>query len=108
MKPGSNSREILLLTTTSYSKRQLCEMDAPEKNNIHNPAEQLEAACWNGLLDDILQGTFEPLAQGNKIFLWQVEKEDSFLRISMGEIPPEFERQYTLDPHIFLIEQELN
>ena len=108
MKPDSNTREILLLTTSSFSKRQLCETDSQEKNSVPDPAEQLEAACWNGLLEEILNGVITPASPGNKLFLWQVEKEESCLRLSMGDCPPEFEKQFTIDPHIFLPVQELN
>lgn len=106
MKPGSNTIEILLSTTSSFSKRQLCETDAQEKNRIPNPAEQLEAACWNGLLEEILNGIISPTE--NKLYLWQVEKEEGCLRLSMGDTPPVFEKQFTIDPNIFLAVQEWN
>lgn len=108
MKPDSNTREVLLLTTSTFSKRQLCETDAPEKNKTHTPAEQLEAACWNGLLEEVLTGIIEGSSTANKIFLWQVQMEKFYLRLSMGDCPPAFEKRYTLDPHIFLCEQEMN
>ena len=109
MKPDSNSREILLLTTTSFSKRQLCERDSKENNSLPNPAEQLEAACWNGLLDEILTGINEPSAKvGEKLFLWNVENESSYLRLSMGDCPPSFEKEFSLNAHEFLSEQEWN
>ena len=108
MKPESTTREVLLLTTTSFSKRQLCEKDGKEREQLPDPAEQLEAACWNGLLDDILRGTNPSPSGDNKLFLWQVEKEKSFLRLSMGDCPPVFEKRFTLDPHIFLYFREMN
>jgi hypothetical protein len=108
MKPDSDTREILLLTTSSFSKRQLSETDAQEKNSTPNSAEQLEAACWNGLLEEILSGIITPSSAGNKLYLWQVEKEESCLRLSMGDCPPVFEKQFTIDPHIFLPVQEWN
>jgi hypothetical protein len=98
----------LLLTTSSFSKRQLSETDATDKNRIPTPAEQLEAACWNGLLEDILKGVITPSTAGNKLFLWQVEKEASCLRLSMGDCPPVFEKEFTIDPHVFLATHELN
>jgi hypothetical protein len=104
----SDTREILLLTTTSFSKRQLCETDPKEKNINRTPAEQLEAACWNGLLGEVLKGVMEISPVTNKLFLWQVDKEKSYLRLSLSDSPPVFDKQFTLDPHIFLSEQEMN
>lgn len=54
MKTDSIIQEIWLMTTTTFSKRQLCEMNSQEGNRCVIPAEQLEAACWNGLLDELL------------------------------------------------------
>ena len=107
MKPGSNSHEILLLTTSSFSKRQLCETDVKDPGKIPNPAEQLEAACWNGLLDEILDGVIEH-PSGEKLFLWQIEKEASCLRLSMGEVPPEFDKEFSLNAHEILSTREWN
>ena len=108
MKPDSNTREVLLLTTSTFSKRQLCETDVQEKNATHTPAEQLEAACWNGLLEEVLTGITEGSSTANKIFLWQVQMEKSYLHLSMGECPPVFEKQFMLNPQIFLHEHVMN
>ncbi|HEY6977079.1 MAG TPA: hypothetical protein VH396_12375 [Chitinophagaceae bacterium] len=107
MKNNSIFREILFVTTTSFSKRQLCETDVLEKNCNLAPAEQLEAACWNGLVDEVLPETMHlPFTQ--KLFLWQVEMRNSFLRLTMGLCPPVLEEEYTLDPYCFLYSQEMN
>jgi len=107
MKTNSVIREILFVTTTSFSKRQLCETDAQDRSSNLAPAEQLEAACWNGLVDELLPEIMHfPFAE--KLFLWQVEMRESYLRLSMGISPPVLEKQFTLDPHNFLCRQEMN
>jgi hypothetical protein len=107
MKNNSIFREILFVTTTSFSKRQLCETDAMERDRNLAPAEQLEAACWNGLVDEVLPETMHlPFTQ--KLFLWQIETRKSYLRLSMGLCPPVLEEEYTLDPYNFLYSQEMN
>jgi hypothetical protein len=107
MKNNSVFREILFVTTTSFSKRQLCETDAEERGSNLAPAEQLEAACWNGLVDEVLPETMHfPFTQ--KLFLWQIEMRKSYLRLSMGLCPPFLEEEYTLDPYNFLYSQEMN
>ena len=107
MKNNSIFREILFVTTTSFSKRQLCETDAGERDSNLAPAEQLEAACWNGLVDEMLPEIMHlPFTQ--KLFLWQVEMRKSYLRLSMGLSAPSLEEEYTLDPYNFLYSQEMN
>ena len=108
MHPSSITREILMMTTTSFSKRQLCETDAEERNSHIAPAEQLEAACWNGLLYELLPEIMHKPSDGEKLYLWQIQMRKSYLRLSMGTCPPVLEKQFTLDPHIFLCNQELN
>jgi len=107
MKPALNNHEILLFTTTSFSKRQLCDKDPEDKNGPRSNTEQLEAACWNGLLEDVLREVISA-PPGHKLFLWEVETEKSYLRLSMGETRPTFENSAALDPHIFLSEQPMN
>ena len=107
MKNNSIFREILFVTTTSFSKRQLCETDAQERTSGLAPAEQLEAACWNGLVDEVLPEIMH-LPYTQKLFLWQIETRKSYLRLTMGLSAPILEEEYTLDPYCFLYSQEMN
>jgi len=91
MKPHSFKREILLVTTSSLSNRQFCEKDSQEKNANLSPAERLEAACWNGVLYEILPEIMHDLPSGEKIYLWQVEMKQSCLKLNIGTVNPEFE-----------------
>ena len=104
----SNTLEILMFTNTSFSGRQLCELNAQERNGNLTPAEELEAACWNGLLDEMLPEITQRQAYNDKLFIWQVETRKSYLRISMGVCPLIPAVRFTLDPHILLLKKELN
>jgi len=108
MKPSTIIREILMMTATSFSERQLCEIDTPDRNNHLSPAEKLEAACWNGLLQELLPEIMHNPPGSEKLFLWQVEMRKCYLRLSMGVCSPVLENRLTLDPHIFLCEMEMN
>jgi|SRR3954447_11163364 hypothetical protein len=107
MKDNSISREILFVTTTSFSKRQLCKTDMQDKRNDLAHEEQLEEACWNGLVDEMLPEIMHfPFTQ--KLFVWQVEMRRCYLRIIMSIRPPVLEKQCTLDPFIFLCKEKMN
>ena len=108
MKPNPIIKEILLVTTTSFSQRQLCEIDVTERNNYLTPAEQLEVACWNGLVDELLPEIMQKSSDGEKLFLWSVEMRKSYLRLSLGACSPILEKCFTIDPHIFLTQQEMS
>lgn len=108
MIPHSNTREILLVTTTTFSKRQLSETNTKEKTCQPTPVEQLEAACWNGLVNELLPEIMSKSVAGEKLFLWQIETGRSYLKLNLGASLPVFEKRYTLDPNIFLSSQQIN
>jgi len=109
MKPISVNREILLVTTSSFAQRPFCETESPEGTNGLAPAEQLEAACWNGLMSELLPEILSSSSTlEEKIFLWQVETRTSYLKLNLGASNPEFERQFTIDPGVFVCEKNMN
>ena len=45
---------------------------------------------------------------GNKLYMWQVWKTNSFIEIELGEIPEEKEKYFSIDPYSFLPEYNLS
>lgn len=74
MKTKNMQQEILLLTTSTLSQREWCEKDASNKESFSSH-EQLENACWNGLLYEIIP---EVMRQERNFFLWQISAGKSF------------------------------
>jgi len=105
MKPYSNIHEILLSTTSSFSHRQLCERIDPEKSNLTSE-EELEAACWNGLLNELLPEIMPSGAE--RLFLWNIEARSCFLTINMAAYPSVTDTFYSIDPYIFLGNKQMN
>jgi len=108
MKPSSPSREILLVTTSSFSARQFCEKEPQDKSASLSPAERLEAACWNGLLNEIVPEIMDDTDGEEKIYLWQVETRSSYLKLNLGTVNPEFEVEFTIDPNVLIYRKEMN
>ena len=106
MKPETTYQEILLLTTSRFSKKQFCENDIqPGELSPGNAPEQLEKACWNGLLGDMLP---DVIKRNSKLYLWQIENHKTFLWISLGLQFPVIENFYALDPGFFLCCRQMN
>ena len=103
METNSTQQEILLLIGTKFSSRHYSEQD--DKNHL-TQKEQLEEACWNGLLQDMLPELYE--AHGNKLYMWQVWETNSFIEIELGELPEEKEKYLSIDPYSFLPEYFLS
>ena len=107
MKTDSTQQEILLLTGTTFSKREWCETTSGDKNNLTSK-EQLEEACWNGLLQEILPEIYMLPESQNKLFIWQIKEGKSFIELELGEIPGETDNQLSINPYSFLHFQSLN
>jgi hypothetical protein len=95
-------QEILLVTNSTLSKRQLCETGTRNSIKHLSETEQLEEACWNGLLHEILPEVIEKSSAGNQLPLWQIRHGTSLLEIELGDPIPFFKGECSINPHNFL------
>ena len=108
METNSTQLEILLLTGTSFAARQCCEKDDFGNPNPMSPVDQLQAACWNGLLPEMLPEVLENPTPGKQLYLWEVHETDSFLELELGEHPEQKDRYYSIDPYSFMTTESYN
>lgn len=101
MKKKPVNQEILLVTSTTFAGREWHEKDGGS-NSHKSRDEQLEEACWNGLLEEMLPGLIERAASGNRLFLWQIIRCSAFLEIDLSEIPVSRDSRFSVNPHNFL------
>ena len=101
MEPQTTQQEILLITGTSFSSRQCYQKEDPGNPDHLTEIEQLEEACWNGQLQEMLPEICEQSAN-KKIYLWQIKEAYSFIEIELGELPEEKEKYFSIDPYTFL------
>ena len=90
-------QEILLLTGTTFSQRQLCENDAKDDSNHLSESEKLEEACWTGLLDELLP----EIITNKKLYIWQIGDTEFSLQIELSEYPSK-QKQFSINPYYFL------
>ena len=108
MKTNFAQQEILLMTGTSFSSRQWCEKNDQDNQNQLTEKEQLEEACWNGLLQEMLPEIYGKTCGDTKLYLWQIREAVSFIEIELGELPGEKEKYFSIDPYSFLQMQSLS
>jgi len=109
MKPQATHQEILLLYSTGLLKRQLClDNNDPESKKGLSPLEQLEKACWDGLLTEMLPGVILNPATGSRSFVWEVFTTKMLTYISMGSDPYIEKRKVSIDPCYFYQSLPLN
>lgn len=99
MKTNSTQQEILLITKSSIAQKEWCKNKYDMQKNL-TPEENLEEACANGLLPELLPEVFN--TNNNKMYLWQMHPGFSFLQLELGEFPLAIQKEFSLDPHNFL------
>jgi hypothetical protein len=108
MEKNSTQQEILLLTGTSFSSRQCFEQEDTDSPGRLSERQQLEQACWDGLLSEFLPEICSKPLLDKKIYLWKVKEALAFLELDLGEFPVAKDQQFSIDPYAFLELQGLN
>lgn len=94
------TQEILLMTTTALSQRLWCEKDCLCSNRNVSPAEHLEGACRNDLLDELFPGIIE--SSHRPLFLWQVRRCEFCIQIELCEYTLLTNNRFSIDPYLFI------
>ncbi len=108
MENKSTQQEILLMTGTSFASRQWNEIDETGERKNLTEIEQLEQACWNGLLQYALPELYEETEGAKKRYLWQIREATSFLELELGEFPQDTDHYFSIDPYSFMKERSNN
>lgn len=106
MTPNSTNHEVLLFMGTSFSKKQLCEKDCKQPDN--SLTGQLQRACWNGLIFEILPDILDYPAQTSSIYTWEVTPAEHFIDVKIGAAPYSVEYGMSVNPYFFLLEKNFN
>ena len=95
-------KQEILLVPSAFSSKQLCEKNASDKCRHLSQAEQLEEACWNGLLDELLGDIIERCASGKRLNLWQIHMGEYLLEVELCNYPQPNVRQLSINPEFFM------
>ena len=100
---NTHCHEILLFTGTSLTNKQFANTGENRKGRKYSPIEELEKACWDGILYEMfpeILGSAYPKCQS---FLWHVLTGKNFLYINIGETPVVAEHDTSIDPYFFMM-----
>ena len=101
MKPENIHHEILLFTDNSFSQREFCSRDEKGSGRKLSPVEELERACWAGMLFEMLPELTAYSLPGSKMFIWNIRSAERFLLINQGTDPHPVEAFFSIDPQLF-------
>ncbi len=104
MKAAINHHhEILLFTGTSLTNKQLTNTEGNSQGRKYSAIEELEKACWDGILYEMfpeLLGSTYPKCES---FLWHVLTGKNFVYINIGTTPVMAEHETSIDPYFFMM-----
>jgi hypothetical protein len=107
MEPKNIQQEVLLNTNTHFAQREWADKETGETSKL-NAIEQLEKACWDGLVKELIPELDITLETKKKLYLWQVHETRSFLALDFYEFPGPKGNADSIDPNLFLQSVILN
>jgi hypothetical protein len=97
------NQEILLFTGSGFCNRRFCEGNGEnENNNDLSSMEELEKACWDGMLYEMLPELVGNPTKHRDNYIWNTVSGVNFLCINMGICSAPLEKQTSIDPYLFL------
>ncbi|MGZ8550858.1 MAG: hypothetical protein ACXWV2_09360 [Chitinophagaceae bacterium] len=109
MKPITINQEIILFAGTSFSRQEFCNKKEPGYRAAnYSLIEELERACWAGMLCELLPEISTAPVSGCKMFVWNVLNAENFLLVNQGTYPCPVETETSVDPHLFLGSVQFN
>jgi hypothetical protein len=100
--------EVLLITGTSFVTASCVRKDDNPASRLYSESEQLQEACWNGLLETMLPEVWIKPPNDGILCLWDVKEAGHFLELVLSEIPLPIDRRLSIIPHSFLTFQTYN
>lgn len=102
MKKVTVQLEIVLLPGNTSHQKQLCDKEFTKDNRSLSPLEQMEEACWNGLLPELFPELEVLPGNDRELILWQIRQSASLLQIKMSDSVISVDGYYSIDPSYFL------
>lgn len=102
MKPQATNQEILLFTGTSFTNRSFSHREDDKEQRNYSAMEELERACWDGILNELLPELVGDASYDNNNYLWHTVSGVNFLCVNIGPHPVHVEKETSLDPYLFL------
>lgn len=107
MNAHKSQTELLLMLNTSFFSKHLEKVNRFDAQDWYSKKEQLIEACWDGITPDILPECFNKKDR-NEISLREIIDGNTFIDLQFCEGRKRKEKQYSLNPYIFMQVKELN
>lgn len=107
MKIINKQKELLLLLHSKFFSNQLVEVNNTQAENWYTQKEQMKDACRNGLPLEILPECFDKAGYKSES-IWEINDTNSFIDLVFCKYTQTKEKQFSLNPYIFMQVQGFN
>jgi hypothetical protein len=107
MRNNNIAQEVLLLQNTRFLLRNWLAQKNAFEEKYSTANDELKAACWNGLVPEILPEIFQAAVNKERC-LWDVVEARAFIGLNYSQVYPLDEENFSIDPHIFMRVQDYN
>ena len=101
--PITHHHEILLFTGTSLTNRQLANTEGNSQVRKYSAIEELEKACWDGILYEMFPEILGSTYPKCESFLWHVLTGKNFVYVNIGATPVMADHDTSIDPYFFMM-----
>jgi hypothetical protein len=102
MKNNATNQEILLLSNSSYFKKDWAELTGNKNDKQLSQKKQLVLLCWNGMLKEMIPEILEPEAGKKPLTLWEINESGNMLDLRYGDIDLEMNDEWSINPYVYL------
>lgn len=101
MEPQVINQEILLFTGSRFCNRQFCRRN-DDGNSDYSEMEELEKACWDGMLYEMLPELVDTPGSRRETYIWNTTSGVNFLCVNLGTCPMSDGKQTSINPYFSL------
>lgn len=101
MNSISTNQEILLLSNSTFLKRDWAERNTTESNKKLSQNEQLIQHCWNGMLKELIPEIMETGRSKKQLSLWEVNELDHLIDLRYGDYDEFINNELSVNPYVF-------
>jgi len=102
MKNFTTNSEILLLSGSSFFKKDWCELNSNKHDKKISQKEQLIQLCWNGMLREMIPEIIETEPGKDPLTLWEINESGNMLDLRYGDIDRELNDEWSINPYVYL------
>lgn len=102
MKNTSTNQEILLLSNTSFFKRDWVDLKDNKNDKQLSQKERLIKLCWNGMLKEMIPEILQTEPGKKPLTLWEINESGNMLDLRYGDINQEMNDEWSINPYVFL------